>query len=219
MRFPARHPLRHGGGDPQPDIEHQAILDYLAPGWDVSLGTEVWDETRAEAYAVTLIWMMNRRAANQLTPTRMLDNLIDWERATSLRPSIDDTTRARRQRLAAKMRGYVGNAIGDLEDAAREAAGPHFVALVTADPTTTVAYWPGVNPGPPGFEWSSARATVAVHLRQLGADAAALSRVLFAVFDALDDLKPSWMTVEVGLGTGDATEFIAGVGVAGLTII
>lgn len=200
------------------DLEHEAILDYLAPHWDTSEGTALWAETRAEAYAVTSMWLLNVRLGNQLIPERMLDNLVDWETACQLRHGPGDSTRARRRRLAAKMRGFVGNALADIEDVARKAAGQRFVALVQAD--TSVAFWPGVNPGFPGFEWTSSYATVAAHLSRGNLSSASLARLVDTTRDAMLEMCPSWMRCDVGLGNGTTSgNFVAGVGIAGVTIV
>lgn len=220
MTFPTRFPRQHGRPLFDVDAEHEALLDYLSLGWDIAEETALWAETRAEAYAITAGWLLNRRLANQLVPTRMLDNFVDWETACSLRSGANESTRARRRRLAGKMRGFVGNTISDIEDVARKAAGDRFVALVQATTTNAVSYWPGVNPGPNGFEWSSSFAIACAHLTAGNLNAGQQRRLLDTTRDAMLEMCPAWMTCEAAFGDGTTSgSFVAGVGIAGVTVL
>jgi len=39
------------------------------------------------------------------------------------------------------------------------------------------------------------------------------------VVDAMDAVKPAWLRVVVGQGTGSSATLVAGIGIAGLTVI
>jgi hypothetical protein len=221
MRFPARFPWRFGGADKTLDQEHQALLDALAPGWDVSSDTELFAETGADAMAVTMIWVINRRFGNAFIPTRMLDLLESYEQACHLRPKKSDSRRKRRSALSAKLRGLAGHTLDDIAAAAENAAGPSFVALVAPATASIVSYFPGVNPAPPGQEFSSTRATVAIHLNAAGLSDINFRLLVADVENAIDAIKPAWLRVLVGAGDGsnDGTGFVVGVGVVGQTVI
>lgn len=220
MRFPAKFPWRWGAADLTLDQEHQAILDALAPGWDVDTDTQAYAEAGTDALAVTMIWQANRRFGNQAVPPKMLgDTLKAYERATNLRPRPTESRRARRNALAGKLRGLGRNTFDDLEDAASKAAGSAFVALVAPNTDDIFSYWPGVNPGPPGFEFMSKRAQICVHLRDDGLSDQEFRRVARQVVDAMDAVKPAWLRVVVGQGTGSSATLVAGIGIAGLTVI
>jgi uncharacterized protein YmfQ (DUF2313 family) len=221
MRFPFRFPAAFGspGRSEEVEIEHQAILDALAPAWDVAEGTALYGETLAEAFAVTAMWHPSRRLSNQLLPTRMLDNFTDYERACNLRPRPGETTKERRSRLAAKLRAVVSNALRDLGAACLQALGDAFVELVTTDEADAIVYWPAVNPGPPGYEWSSNRATVCVHVDKTLMSEAEFRRRRQALFDLLRDTLPAWMTAVIGIGSGSGSSFVCNQGIVGQTVI
>ncbi len=219
MRFAAKLPWKLGGPDRTLDIEHQALLDTLAPGWDVSPGTEIWAETRAEALAATMIWAINRRVANQSHPLRMSDLLADFEDAASLRVTPAESLVERRRKLAAKLRGIVGNDIAQLAAVAQAQLGPNFVALTVADPSKEIVYWPGISPGPPGYEWSSNRCVVAVHMNRDGLSDDEYRRKSAALAETLDHMRPSWLAYTIGVGSGPGTTFIVGKGIVGMTIL
>jgi hypothetical protein len=214
---PNPFPFRFGGGMRAHEVALAAMLDDMAPILDVSEDGAVFAETYAYARALLFIWAVNGRVrGGTLTPSRMLETLTTWEAAQKLRPSAHDTLTARRARVAARLRGIAGNAIADIEEAAREAAGLHFAALLTVPASMESVYWPGVNPGPPGYEWASNRATVAVKLNRLTASDAAFAGVIDRVWEALRDLLPAWMTLVVGANDGG---FICNVGIVGVTLL
>jgi hypothetical protein len=117
-----------------------------------------------------------------------------WEDATRINVGLDDSEIERRARLAAKMRGLGGNTIGDIRDACARLCGSNFVALHTVAPANEIVFWPGVNPGPPGLEWMSNRATVYVELTKSGLDQGAFESLVSRLLGELDDLCPSWLT-------------------------
>jgi len=219
MRFAGRFPLRFGGPDRTHDQEHQALLNALAPGWDVSEGTELWVEARVDAMVATMIWAVNRRLANQRVPLRMIDDLEDWEQVTALRPTPVDTMRERRQRLAAKLRGIANNAINDIIDTCSTALGANFEGLEAPTTANWITYWPGVNPGPPGYEFASNRAHVCIHTNKNGLAEEDFLRKRTMVIDLLDHMRPSWMTFTVGVGAGVGASHVCNVGIVNQTII
>jgi hypothetical protein len=210
-----KFPRRFGARDDTLDIEHQALLEALRPGFDVSEGTELWDETRVEALALAIIWSVNRRVGNQNNPLKMLENLPKWESACTLRPAVGDTDRARRERLAAKLRGLSGNALQDIAEAAEQALGVHFDAFLEVDPADWITYWPGLNPGPPGYEWASNRATVGIRMTTQGLTDSELVIKRNWLIKIIGDMVPAWMTFVVGVGD----EFVCSVGLVGQTVV
>ena len=208
-------PFRFGARDETQDIEHQAILDALSPGWDISAGTDLYDETMVDALAITMIWLVNKRIGNQNFPRRMLESLPVWEQACDLRPSVDDLDVDRRARVAAKLRGIAGNSLFDLEAAAEEILGNNFDGLVVVDPDNWITYWPGLNPGPPGYEFSSNRATIGIRMIKTGLPEAVFRARRDDVADAIDQMRPAWMTYVIGVGS----DFVLNVGVVGQTVI
>ena len=219
MRFPGSFPLKFGGHDDTQDVEHQALLDALAPGWDVEEDTELWIETRVDALALTMVWVINRRAGNQAIPTRMQEVLTDWEAATNLRPALSDTLVARRRALAAKLRGIVANAISDIEAACSTAMGANFVELVQVAEANWISYWPGINPGPPGYEFSSNRAHVCAHCSRDGLTDYEFISLRTKLMNTLLNMVPAWMRFTIGVGTGTGTTHVCNVGIVGSTII
>ncbi len=210
-----RFPRRFGARDDTHDIEHTALLEALRPGFDVAEGTALWDETRVDALAADIIWHINARVAKQNIPRKMLENLPKWEEACTLRPAVGDTDRARRDRLAAKLRGLGGNSLADIEAAATEALGINFDAFLTVDPSDWISYWPGINPGPPGFEFSSNRATIGVRMTAQQLTDTELVTKRNWVVRVLSEQVPCWMTFVIGIGD----DFVCAVGIVGQTVI
>ncbi len=214
-------PFDLGGGDPTTESgsvledEHRSILTSLSPGFDPSEGTEFYEEAYAMAMGVAMIWAINRRLRSWWIPEEMLESLRVWEEASGLRPSSSDTDNERRLRVAGKFRGVVNNAIGDLDEAARATLGAAYDGLALVTNTEEVAYWPGVNPGPPGFEWSTNRVIIGLKI-----DRSSLTEPEFiskrqALFDQLDSMAPAWMAFRIGSGD----QFIVNQGIVGATFI
>ncbi len=196
------YPRRYGGGASTVELEHQALLDALAPGWDVSPETAIYAECYAHALAITAIWAINGRLRGQMVPARMLETLPTWEQACGLRPAPGDTPPARRRAVAAQLRGLVGNTLGDINDVCAASAGTAFGGLAIVDAAQATVYWPGINPGPPGFEWSSNRAVVGVKLIKLGFTDADFLALVSRINRQLASLCPAWMTFQVGVDKG-----------------
>lgn len=209
-------PRRFGGGKRAHQIEHEAMLDALAPAFDVTPDSNVYAETYAHAVAVAFVWALNGRLKNIFVPGKMLETLPIFEEAMRLRPAVRDSLRVRRQRVAAKLRGIIGNTLADLNGVCESVAGQNFVAIVPIPDASLIAYWPGVNPGPPGFEWSSNRATLCVQLQRLTLSDAEYSAMARRLFRTLADTVPCWMRVVIGEGSAG---FVCSVGIVGETLL
>jgi hypothetical protein len=188
-------PLRFGGGTRAIEAVHRAHQEALEPFLDVTDEDGIaYVETYADASVMAEAWKASQRLRNQLQPAKMLESLPVWEEATRLRVGLDDTEGERRSALAGKFRGLSGNAIGDIRDACALLCGANFVALHTVAPADEIVFWPGVNPGPPGLEWSSNRATVYVELTKAGLDQGSFDSLVSRLLSTLDDLCPSWLS-------------------------
>lgn len=210
------YPRRYGGGKHTLVIEHEALLDAFAPGWDRD-GAENYAECYAHAVALTMIWAVNKRLVNQAIPSKMLEALPDWEEILHVPPLLTDSSVTRRARVAAKLRGFAANTLSDLEAAALLAAGTNYVALSAPDPANVWSYWPGVNPGPPGFEWCTNNASVSVVVTQTGLSDADFVAMLERVAQAIEPPMPAWMNFNIGVDSGAG--FVCSLGVLGLTLL
>jgi hypothetical protein len=208
-------PFDLGGGDAFLEQEHQALLDDLVPGWDTSEDLEAFAETYVDAVAVTMIWAVNERLRQWLIPRSMLESLPVWEESTGLRPGSQTEDVERRRRVSGKLIGLVASAIGDIETAAISVLGLSFDGLVVVDPDNTIAYWPGVNPGPPGLEWSSNRARLGIRIDKTSLTDLAFEEKRQALFVQIDDMLPAWMNFQIGVGDG----FTINQGVIGETFL
>jgi len=210
-------PIELGGGDSDYEVEVGALVkQYMAKiAISDAEDTESYAEALGEATALSIIWSCNERLRNQGIPTRMLENLAVWEEATGLRPSRHDSEIDRRNDLAGKMRGQTNNALGDISDVALKILGSNFVALLKVDPVNHVVYWPGINPGPPGYEWSSNRAHVAIKMTETGLTPDESQRVRSKLSRQMHALLPAWMTFSVGVGDS----FTVGSATVGKTLL
>lgn len=146
----------------------QALFDEYAPVLDMSDGTIAAVEAEAEAYVVSMVWAASERLANQSQALRMIEALPIWETACGLNPGPRESARERRNALAAKFRGYTGNTESDLRGVCSAAMGSLFVALHHAPDSDVYAYWPGMNPGPPGYEWMTNRNLILAQVTKSG---------------------------------------------------
>jgi hypothetical protein len=208
-------PFSLGGGDSTVEQEQQAILGALEPGFDISEESGLYWEAYAEAVIVGIIWNSSIRLSNQMIPLKMLENLPTWEESCTLRPYESQTDIDRRKRLNAKLRGLIGNAIGDLADASANVLGTYFVELRQVTAANQITYWPGVNPGPPGYEWSSNRAVVAIEVDNSTLNNNALNDLIDATIIQLDAMAPAWMDFRIGIGTS----FIVNQGIVGQNLV
>jgi len=209
-------PFKFGGGPSAFEVEHLALLDALSPGWDASAGTANYAELFGAALAVSMIWQVNRRTTNQAIPSKMLEALPGWEQVLFLSPLKTDTSIARRRAVAAKLRGISGNALHDLQDVSRTLAGANYVGTLVPDAAHAWAYWPGINPGPPGLEWSSNRASISVVVTHGSLSDADFLNLLERMTQTLNDIEPAWMNYVIGVDEGG---FVCGVGTLGVTLL
>jgi len=208
-------PFTLGGGDSYVEQEHQAILGALESYFDTSSGTEVYEATFVDAMAVAFVWACNARLRNEVVPSRMMENVATWERACGIRPTPDDRDIERRAKLEAKLRGVANNAIIDIEAACVSIMGANFVAIVPVAPIDWIVYWPGINPGPPGFEWCTNRVRVAIRVSKDGLSETLFNDKRVALSQQLDAMLPAWMGYVIGVGSG----FIVGLGIVGDTFL
>lgn len=193
-----------------------AMLDALAPGYDVSESSPIYAETYAHALAVSTVWALNKRLAGSMVPARMLETLTTWEEACRLRPRRTDSVQARRRAVAARFLGLALNTISVIYDTCATIAGSAFLGLAQVDEPDAIWYAPGINPGPPGFEWTSNRATIAVRLERTGTPDAVFFDLVQRIQDALTALVPAWMTFRIGTDEGG---FIVDIGIVDLTLL
>jgi len=208
-------PLSLGGADETHEQEQRALLEALEPAFDTSYGTELWAETYADATAVAIAWACNRRQANSGNPLRMLETLRTHEEACGLRPTIDQTDSERRANLAGKYRSGARNAFLDITETCRAILGTNFSEIRWCDPTDEITYWPGINPGPPGYEWTSNRLRVCVVTTEDGLSPRLYAAKRDATVAELNRMLPSWQNYTIGVGSG----FVVGVGIVGKTIL
>ena len=209
-------PRRFGGGMGALEAEHRAMLDALAPGYDVSEDSPIFAETFAHAIAVSTIWALNKRLAGSMIPNRMLETLTTWETALRLRPRRLDTVIERRAAVAAKFLGFALNSIGAIYDACSTLAGSLFLGLGQVAEADAIWYAPGISPGPPGFEWTSNRATISVKLQRTGVADETFSALVQRIQETLTAMCPAWMTFRIGTDEGG---FIVDVGIVDLTLL
>jgi hypothetical protein len=195
-------PFTLGGDDEAEEVAYHALLSRLEPAYD-SQDAFIQGEVAAHAAVVRIAWDVSARLRNQVVPERMMEALPDWEQALYLRPTPEQTDYERRAAVAAKLRGVPNNALADIEEAMVKLLGNTFVALKVVAPADEIVFWPGVNPGPPGFEWSSNRRIVAVQLTKAGTpDDALFARKMAAAKALLGSMLPADMlgVTQVGLG-------------------
>lgn len=210
-----RFPFTFGGGDSVHEIEHEAILGALDGALDPSEGTEHWCEAYAEAGLLDAIWAINNRLSNQMIPTRMMENLEVWEESTGLRPTPGTPPVIRRNKLAAKFRVMSGNSPADIEGMAGNISGTNFVEYRKVDPDNVISYWPGVNPGPPGMEWSSNYAKFAIVINQSGITESVFKDIVNELMLQLDRSVSSYTVFYVGI----SDPFIFNIGKLGRTLL
>lgn len=195
-------PLKLGGTQNKPTkIAYRATLDALEPAFDPTVGTYHEIETFAHARIEGMVWGAGKRQANQAIPAKMLEALPEWEEILELKPSPRTSDNARRASVAGKFRGLQGNAVPDIEAVCAAVMGANYEEVVAVDPDDVVEYWPGGTPGPPGFEWSSNVATIAVRVNRTGLDDSTFLLKVGRLREQLEDLLPSWMCFTIGVGS------------------
>lgn len=211
-------PRRFGGGTRPRTFETRALArTFERDGFDVSPGTTKAAEAYAFGNAVGSIWAVNERLAGAELPARLLETLPTFEEVLRTRPTAEDSDNARRNVVAAKLRGISGQATAqDIEDVCRALLGNSFEGTAKIDPANAFSYWPGMNPGPPGFEWTSNRCLIGINVRQGVRGDAEWERLLQQLQDLLQTLLPAWLVFVVGVNDGG---FVANVGTVGVTLI
>ncbi len=211
-----RFPLRFGGGKRPVEVIHLATLEYYQR---IGLDPEdpvTFAESYADACVLADIWKASKRAGRQLDPRQMFENLVDWESAAGLYPTATDRVVDRRKRLAGKLRGFSGNNVADIRDACAAFLGQVFVQLHTTAEADEITYWPGMYPGPPGFEWSSNRETVRIEVRKLGVTQPEFNSLMSQLLAMLSNLCPSTMNFGWFINGGGFLVGVSGLGEVGL---
>lgn len=198
-------PRRFGGGKRARSVERLAFSQIFEDAGlnpeDPSVGGRVY----AFANAVGGIWAINTRLRGAEIPERMLETLTTYEEILRLRPDADDPDVARRQAVAAKLRGLSGNTFADIQAAVGSLLGSQFDGLITVAPADEITYWPGMNPGPPGYEWFSNRMVLGVRIKREGIDAAGFEGLFGQCQALLQDLLPAWEVFAIGVGADGFT--------------
>lgn len=200
-------PRRFGGGTRSRTYERRALERVFARDLTNKNELDPSSALAAEAYAygnaIANIWAINERNQGNDIPARMMETLSTNEEILKTRPSSDDSDNDRRAAVAAKLRGISGQATSeDIEAVCRELLGSAYEGIRTVDPTMEFSYWPGINPGPPGFEWTSNRAVIGIAVRQGSQSDAAWARIMSKLRDMLHTLLPAWEVFEIGTDDG-----------------
>lgn len=208
-------PLTLGGGISIEETEFGALVNALSPAYSTEESSASASELLAYAQLIAAIWAANERSFNQEIPTRMLEMLPTWEEICRLRPDVRDTDVARRNAVAARLLGFARNTIVDIQSAIQALLGTNFDAIVNVDPSNEIVYWPGVNPGPPGFEWSTNKAILCVRMTTNNLSDADFLIKRENLANLLDTILPAWMTYSMGV----CSEFICNQGICGRTLL
>lgn len=200
-------PRRFGGGIRPRTYERRALeRAFKKDGFDVSEGSVKAAEAYAFSSAIACIWAVNERLRGNDIPERMLETLPTYEEILRTRPASEDTDNARRSAVAAKLRGISGQVTSeDIEGVCRALLDSAFEGLIKVDPSNEFSYWPGMNPGPPGFEWTSNRCVIGIAVRQDARSDAAWARVMSQLRNILQTLLPGWEVFEIGTDDGGFT--------------
>lgn len=210
-----KFPVRCGGGDELLLQIHQAILDELRPYFNVSADTEIWIEAYVDAVACWMVWRFNARLKESWNPNGMLDTFEMFASATGVVINANDRPHDIGAKIAAKFRGFGGNALVDQEEVASKIFGKNFVKLMITPKDKRVSYWPGVNPGPPGFEWASNVSITGVLVTKYALSDSDFSRLKADLGKLLDEMLPSWASFTIGTGPG----FVVNQGIVGETLV
>ena len=218
-------PRRFGGGTRACTYEEKALSRAFAKDLTNGISLAASSPYAAEAYAyggcIANIWAIDERLRGADIPARMMETLPTYEEILRTRPSAEDSDNERRAIVAAKLRGISGQATSeDIEAVCRELLGSAFEGLRKIEEANEFSYWPGMNPGPPGFEWTSNRATIGIAVRRDGRSDAAWDRAIAQLTALLRTLLPAWEIFEIGTDDGG---FILGdgpeCGIVGVTFL
>ena len=207
-------PLNMGGGTSTKQVVRNAMAGRMRKWIDID-DPASQAELAGESAILAIIWACNKRLSGQAIPERMIENLEVWEESTGLRPVPEMSDVQRRAELAGKLRGQINNALSDIEESASTILGVNFEELIVVAPADVVSYWPAINPGPPGYEWSSNRAHIAIRMNKQGLTEVQFLDLKDRLHLQLNTLLPAWMTFEIGIDDS----FVANVGILGQTLI
>lgn len=195
------------GGDVRPvEKIHEALNDDVGRYLDTSDGTLVRSETYAEALMINAAWEGAQASHNAWIASKATYSLPTLEEAFGLRPKSSDSPTIRRRVLDAKMRSVGGNAEPDIRDVCERIMGGNFVTLGYVDAAEEVAYWPGIYPGPPGFEWATNREIVLVEVTKDGLSQEAFSERVAQLYEKLDDMLPAFMDFNIYVHNTNGTD-------------
>ena len=192
-------PAQIGGGDTFIEQEHRNILTALERGFGADEDTEAYWEAYAEASSVALIWAVNQRLKSQALPETMIEELPVWEEATNIIVGPRASDHDRRLRLAAKLRGVANNALSDIEAIAQKMLSFRFDGVEITSPANRISYWAGMNPGPPGKEWSTNRTLVNVKVKKDGLTEGEFTDLVGQLSEQLFQTIPVWMGANVSV--------------------
>ncbi len=193
-------PFRFGAAKTAHRAAHMALLDAFSPAFSTDENTANWAECYAMARAVSIVWACAERGGNQGNPNTMIDALPTWEQACNTRPLASDSDVSRRGVLAGKFRGVSSNTFADVLGSCESIFGNNFEELIHVDPADSIRYWPGMYPGPPGFEWSTTQMIVGVRVNTNGLSTGEFVDKRNKLAQALDSLLPAWATFQIGIG-------------------
>jgi hypothetical protein len=209
-------PLRLGSGISVVGTEHHALLQMWRKGYDIDDDHEHSAEAYAMASGLASAWACNRRLANQGNPNKMIEQLLEWEEICSLHPSESDSDNTRRRVTAAKLGGFRRNDYEAIADSAAKLLGDRYVAYHVVDPSEEITFWPGMDPGPPGFEWTSNRAHIQIEVSRGTIDDTEFYRLMDKLDLHMQAIMPSWMTYHWHTGGDGFQVDISAVGEAPL---
>jgi hypothetical protein len=198
----AGFPRTFGGSDSIVDLEQGAMLQALAPVLDSADSSANFAETYGHAVGLATIWSVNGRLEAQWIPARMLETLPMWEEAMRLRPAPDATSVERRAEVAAKFLGFAGNGLGEIYDSCAQLLGAALLEITFPSEDEATTYWPGINPGPPGFEWASNRALITIRVQRSGLSDPDFYALLDRVVRNVDAMGASWLAFAIGTDEG-----------------
>jgi len=194
-------PFKLGSTQRKPTkVAYRALLDALEPAFDPTVGTYHEIETFAHARIEGMTWGAGGRLANQAIPERMLEELPNWEKILELNPIPGTSDFERRATVAGKLRGLQNNALPDIEEVSAKVMGANYEAVVVVEPENVVSYWPGGTPGPPGYEWASNIALIAVRVNKNGLSDSDFLAKVGRLREQLEDFLPGWMDFSIGVG-------------------
>ena len=172
-------------------------------------------ENLAIARSEAARWRAGDKLANNSLPATCDESLARWLETLAVNSYPGDTRQDIRQRCAAKFRLAIGPTARVVDDAVAQLLGDVFVRSwrfegvdLATPPTPT--FWPGVNPGPAGYDlgggtWLSARAFYVVEVQQ----PAGMSLLTFMellnvhLFQLLDQILPAWAAFDWAIGLSD----------------